>query len=638
VSSERNISKRGKGGEIADYRGRYLWLIVLFGLAFAILLARLWYLQIIRGDEYHRVSSENIIRDVEIPAPRGQILDRRGRVLAENRASFDIFIISHIFKQHDQEKTLERLKRYLNLSGDEVDKIRRKVERGTPEVLIRRDANRKNVAELESDRMRLPGVEVRANQHRNYPLNKVGAHTVGFLAEASSSELDELKKYGYGPGDYVGQMGIEKAFEEVLRGSPGIRRQVVDARGIPQGEAETRFLIGDYRQVEPIPGRDVTTSLDAELMLSIDEAMKQYPSGAAVALDPRDGSVLAMYSKPAFNPNSWTGRLSPLEKLRSDNDPFKPMLDKTVNAYFPGSIFKLAGSAAALEEGLFEPDDTVKCYGSYKFGGRRFRCWKWGGHGRMELAEALQHSCDVYYYRVADELGIDSIARYAYDFGFGEKTGFPLNHESAGRVPTKEWHRKNSPNGYQYGFALNTVLGQGDTLVTPLQAALSYAAVANGGKLYYPRVVDSIQDDEGETLFEFEPKVRKRVDVEDETLAQIREGLRMAVNEDGGTAYSVRLDDVEVSGKTGTAQVHNMGAVRIANRDKEFQLRDHAWFAAYAPTDNPEIVLVIFLEHAGHGGAEAAPVAMNVLREYFDRQDEAVASNFEKLPDGRKVE
>ncbi|MGM0554999.1 MAG: penicillin-binding protein 2 [Myxococcota bacterium] len=638
MSSEPNISKRGKSGAIADYQGRYLWLIVLFGLVFAVILARLWYLQIIRGEEYHRVSSDNIIRDVEIPAPRGRILDRNGRVLAENRASFDIYIIPHIFKQHDEEGTLRRLKRYLNLSDDEVDKLRRKAALNGPEVLVRRDANRKNVAELESDRMRLPGVEVRANQHRNYPLNKTGAHTIGFLAEASASELDELEKYGYGAGDYIGRMGIEKAFEEVLSGSPGIRRQVVDAQGIPQGEAETRFLIGDYRQVEPIPGRDVSTSLDAELMLSIDAAMRGYPSGGVVALDPRDGSILAMYSKPGFNPNSWTGRLSPLEKLRSDNDPFKPMLDKTVNAYFPGSVFKIAGSAAALEEGLFEPDDTVKCYGSYKFGGRRFRCWKWGGHGRLELAEALQHSCDVYYYRVADELGIDTVAKYAYDFGFGEKSGFPLNRERAGRVPTKEWHRKHSPNGYQYGFALNTILGQGDTLTTPLQVALAYGAIANGGKLYYPRVVDQIRNGDGEALFEFEPRVRKRVGISDETMAQMREGLRMAVNEDGGTAYSVRLDDIEVSGKTGTAQVHEMGAVRIANRDKEFQLRDHAWFTAYAPTENPEIVIAVFLEHAGHGGAEAAPVAMKVLQQYFDRRDEAMASNFEKLPDGRKVE
>ncbi|MFW6057952.1 MAG: penicillin-binding protein 2, partial [Persicimonas sp.] len=572
-----NIPKRSRGGGIEDYRSRYMWLIIGCLLVFMVILARLWFLQIVRGDDYYRASSENIIRDINLPAPRGRILDHRGDILAENRPSFDVFVVPHIFNKHDTDETLGLLKRYLHLSDRQLDRVRAGSKANRSEVLVRRDATRAQVASIESDKLRLPGVEVRPNSHRHYPLNQISAHTVGFLSEASEREVDQLAPYGYRAGDYIGRMGIEQEFEELLHGSPGIDRQVVDAHGIPQGEAQTRFLIGDYTKVEPVPGRDLRTTLDADLMQTIDRAMRDYPSGAVVALDPRDGSVRAMYSKPSINPNSWTGRLSSIEKMRTDNDPFKPMIDKSVNAYFPGSIYKTVASAAALEEGMMSRDSEVHCPGSYKFGGRRFRCWKWGGHGHVDVREALQGSCDVYYYKVAEELGIDTLAEYGYKLGFGQKTGMSINNESAGRVPTKEWHRKNSPEGFQYGFALNTVLGQGDTLVTPLQAAVSYGALANGGKLYYPRLVDEVVNAEGQPLFKFPAKVRRRLDISDETLGLIRQGLHDVVNKDGGTGYKSRLDEIEYAGKTGTAQVHAIGSVRVANRDKEFKLRDHAW-------------------------------------------------------------
>jgi penicillin-binding protein 2 len=635
MSGTSNIPKRRRGGGIEEYRGRYLWIVIAISVAFFSLIARLWYLQVIRGDEYYQVSSENIIRDIDLRAPRGRILDRNGRILAENRPSFDIYVLPHIFRNHDTAQALGLLQRYLHLSDQEVERIATRAKANTAQVLVRRDATRAEVAAIETDKTRLAGVEVRPNSHRHYPLNHVGAHAVGFLAEASKSELETLERFGYRAGDYIGRMGLEQAFEEILSGSPGIDRQVVDAHGIPQGEAQTRFLIGDYQRIKPVPGRDLVTTLDADLMETVDQAMRDFPSGAVVALDPRDGSVLALYSKPGINPNSWTGRLSSLEKMRTDNDPFKPMLDKTVNAYFPGSVYKIVASAAALEEGLMSRESEHSCYGSYKFGGRRFRCWKRGGHGSMDVVDALQHSCDVYYYHVADQLGIDTLAKYAYEFGFGEKTGLPINYETAGRVPTKEWHRKHSPNGYQYGFALNTVIGQGDTMVTPLQVAMAYGAVANGGTLYYPKIVDEIRSTSDETLFKFASNERRRLNVSAETFEIIKRGLYEVVQEDGGTAYSKRLDDIEVSGKTGTAQVHSIGAVRIANRDKEFQLRDHAWFASYAPSDNPELVVAVFLEHAGHGGSQAGPVAMKIIQEYFETKDDIA---LDPVADGRSAD
>jgi len=603
---------------------RFLSFVLAVAIAFSMLLGRLWYVQILHGDEYYRASTENIIRNIEVSPPRGRLLDRNSTVLAENRPSFDVVVHPHQFvepKDADTPRPLQLLQGYLNLSKEDVERLAKSISQKQGEVLIARDVTRAQVALVETDRLRLPGVEVRANSHRQYPLEQVTAHVVGFMGEIRANELKDSEQFGYRSGDYVGRMGIERAYESILRGAPGIERQVVDARGIPQGEAETRFLIGDYQKVEPIAGRDLVTTIDARLHLIIDEAMRNYPAGGVVALDPRDGSLLAMYSKPSFNPNSWSGRLSSQEKLRSDNDPYKPMFDKTVSAYFPGSTFKIVGALATFEEGVMGADDEFKCPGYYRFGGRNFRCWKHGGHGDMTVSQALQHSCDVYFYHVAETIGIDKIAEYGYGFGFGELTGYPINDESPGRMPTKEWHRKRSPDGFKYGFALNTILGQGDTLATPLQVALAYGAVANGGDVYYPRVIDRVQTAAGDPLFVFDPKVRKTVKMDPVALEEIRKGLWLAVNGDGGTAYAHRPENIEVSGKTGTAQVHKIGRIRVANRDKELRFRDHAWFAGYAPSDEPTLVLVVFLQHGGHGGSDAAPVAMDIITRYFAGED-----------------
>ncbi|MFU8802924.1 MAG: penicillin-binding protein 2 [Bradymonadaceae bacterium] len=615
-----SIPKRGRRGELSRYDGRYKWLILICIFAFTILAGRLWQLQIVHGETYYRASTENIIREVEIKGERGRIFDRNGHILADNRPSFDVYMAPHIFGRHFNDETVELLKEYLNLSADEIIRIERQAKTNLGEVVIRRDISRAQVGRIEEDKLRLPGIDVRVNAHRFYPLQSVSAHAIGYVAEVGSEELRSLSQFGYRQGDYVGRMGLERSFEEVLHGSPGVERRVVDARGNPQGEAQTRFLIGEYQQVRAIPGRDIVSTLDADLALIIDEAARNYAAGAIVALDPRDGSVLALYSKPAFNPNAWSGRLSSAEKMRSDNDPFRPMVDKTVSGYFPGSVYKIVGTLAALAEGAVSPTDTVNCPGFYTFGGRRFRCWRRGGHGRVNAYEAMQVSCDVYYYKVAETLGMDRLAEYAYGFGFGERAGLPINNEYAGRIPTREWHRKNSSEGYQRGFDLNTILGQGDTLTSPLQLALAYAAIANGGDIYYPRLVKEMQNARGDTLFEFEPRVRKRLEMAPEHLEVLRKSLWMVVQKEGGTGYRSRIPHIEVAGKTGTAQVARIGAVRLAQQDMALMRRDHAWFAAYAPYDNPEIVIVVFLEHGGHGGAEAAPVAMRIIEEYFDEE------------------
>lgn len=601
------------------YHTRFKWLILFGVLAFCTIVGRLWYLQVIHGERFHQMSTSNIVRAEDTKPSRGRIFDAHGVVLADNRPSFDVYIIPKIFRENQKSNTMLRLKSYLNLTDAKIRRLERRVHYKLPEIMVKRDVSRAQVALLEANKMLLPGVEVRANAHRFYPLHEVGAHTIGFLGEVSERESNELKPFGYQPGDYIGRMGLERSFESILRGSPGMDRYVVDYKNNPQGEAANEFLIGAYRHIQTVSGRDIEVTLDTELMLMIHEAMRKQESGAVVALDPRDGSIKALYSKPGFDPNSWSGRLSAKEKQRSDNDIYKPMLDKTVNAYFPGSVYKVIGSLAALEEKNMSIDDEVKCSGRIRFGGHPFRCWKRAGHGHVDLAEALAESCDVYYYKVAETLGNDKVAEYAYQFGFGDASGLPINNESAGRVPTKEWYRKNHPDGYLYGFALGNIIGQGDTLATPLQVALAYAVIANGGTLYYPKLIKAVKSRDGEQLFDFPTRVRKKVDFQAEHLETIRRGLWAAVNTENGTAYKSRLKDVEVSGKTGTAQVHTIGKVRIANKDKEIRFRDHAWFASYAPSKNPELVIVVFIQHGGHGGSVAAPVAMDIYRRYFNR-------------------
>src|SRR5690554_2606045 len=328
-----DLPTRGRHGELAEYGTRYGWALAVVLVAFGMIALRLWQIQVIEGERYYRAATENIIRQVEVSAPRGRILDRYGVALAENRPSFDVYMVPHIFRRHADDSSYELLKRYMNLSEEELARVRAMVTSNRGEQLIRRDVPRLEVARLEEDRLRLPGIEVRATAHRHYPLHHVGGHSVGFVAEVGRSELRGLRPYGYRPGDRVGRMGLERAFEEVLHGSPGLDRVVVDARGNRQGESQTRFLIAEYQRIEPVAGRDVVSTLDADLMVIIDEAMQKYAAGAVVAVDPRDGSVRALYSKPHFNPNARSGRLSAMEKMRSDNDPFKPMLDKSVSAY-----------------------------------------------------------------------------------------------------------------------------------------------------------------------------------------------------------------------------------------------------------------------------------------------------------------
>ncbi|TVR04649.1 MAG: penicillin-binding protein 2 [Deltaproteobacteria bacterium] len=616
--------------DIAEFDGRIRALVLLFFLVLGALGLRLWQLQIVEGEHYARLADSNFVRTMELAPERGTIRDARGRVVAENRPAWDVHLTPQIFRRAEED-ALPLLARILNLGPEEVERLQaRMAAAGRADILVRRDIHRDQLAELETLRLDLPGVYVRVQPRRYYPFHGTAAHVLGYMNEIQRGELDRLATAGYRRGDFIGRTGIERAWESVLRGHPGLQRDVVDVHGNSQPESFARQLLGERRHVPPIPGRDLELTIDMALQEIVEEAASGVVSAGIAVLDPRDGAVLAVYSQPGFNPNAWSGRLSVEEKRRSDNNPFHPMLDKAVQSWFPGSTYKVVAAIAAIEEGVVTEHDEVHCPGYLEYGNRIFRCWKRSGHGNVNLRRALSESCNVYFYQVGLRMGIDRMAAYAAELGFGERPGLGFNGESPGLVPTRAWHEENSPGGFQYGFILNTSVGQGDTRVSPMQLALAYAALANGGQLWYPRIVDRIVTGDGDVIFEYPARLRRQLPFDPGTLRAVNEGLHDVLHDSEGTAHDYRLRWTLAAGKTGTTQVRALHTARRDGDEVYFRDRDHAWYVAYAPYEDPQIVVAVFIEHGGQGSRAAAPVAMRIIDRYFrevrglEREIEAV--------------
>ncbi len=609
-----------------DYTSSFHWLGIMFAIAFGLILSRFWYLQIFQNEHYAQLAFNNFIKRRVIPAERGQIFDVKRRPVAVNRPSYDVILTPAFFTDskeapEDREARLRKLATFLALSEDETTKLIHRVDKVKPAdrfapLAVKSGITRDQLALVETNALELHGVEIVANSQRYYPYNELAAHLIGYVNQINDEELKDLKMYGYRLGDVTGRMGIERSYEPMLRGANGLSASVVNAKGMPQTDAESVALMNNWQDVAPISGKNIVLTIDMDLQRILKNALRNYESGSIVAVDPNNGHILAMASTPTFNPNSWSGRLSRDEHILSNNNPYKPMLDKSLLSFFPGSIYKVVTAAAALEEGLMLPQDSLNCPGYYEYGKqrRRFHCWKHAGHGAVTVTEAIASSCDVYFYKVGEKLGIDTLADYAKSFGFGEKTGIGINNESSGVVPTREWHNKRSKEGFQGGFTLSTSIGQGDVKVTPLQIAMAYAAIANGGTLYYPQIIDHIETADGTTMYTYPPRVHNALPFKPDTLKVIKSGLDMVVNSEIGTGYAYRLPNLSVAGKTGSAQVISK---RVSANAVEYKYRDHAWFAGFAPIDNPKIAIAVFLEHGGSGSANAGPVIMEALDGYF---------------------
>jgi penicillin-binding protein 2 len=518
-----------------------------------------------------------------------------------------------------------RLRAVLGMNGDEAidawDKIRSGPpgKDGTPApsqrpLLVAEDISREAMSAIETG-VDLPGVKIISVPRRSYPMGQVAAHLLGYMNEISGEELRAKKDEGYRPGDLIGRTGVERQWDGYLRGHAGFQKTVVDRRGLPK--TDIRDVVEGPAVQPAVPGNNVVLTIDADLQKVTERAMRGVSAAGAVVMDVETGRILAMASKPGFDPNEMSGHLTPEAEQRLLADRYHPLHDKTVGeTYYPGSTFKAVSALSALEDRLITPEEKTKCRGSFELARHTFRCTK--VHGIVNLHDAIVQSCNVYFYELGARPGaMDRLAKYGADLGLGAPTGLGLNGEEGGFLPTEEWYREQKrknpkAEGFQIGQAVNAVIGQGSTRVTLLQMATMYAAIANGGKLWLPQIVQRVEAPDGQVLEEFAPRVRREIAVAPESLSIVKQGLVGVVNESKGTAFKARSHDIEVAGKTGTAQV------RSGRTEGGYESATHAWFVGFAPAGRPKIAFAVLVEHGGHGGDVSAPIAVEIVNNYFE--------------------
>ena len=612
---------------VSEFRERIRVMSFVVLVAIAALCGRLFYLQAYKASYYGQMAEENILRRVYLPSTRGVIHDTRGRVIAANRPSYNVYVVPYAFLRHFDE-TFPRFAEYLGLGRDERDRLEARLreaadgERRFQQIAVRDDIDRETLAVLETHRDELPGVTVIAVPVRTYPFGELAAHAVGFLNEVSGQDIEDHRGEDYRAGDRIGRSGLERAWESLLRGRRGWVRVDRDYRGIILSSRDEIAHFGPDRRLEPVPGRDMVLTLDMELMRAIDRAFRQrqFRAGAAAVVDVHTGRVLALYSRPSIDPNQMALGLSPQLAREIDENPDRPRIDRSIyETYYPGSTVKPFTALAGLRSGLWDARHIETCTGTIMVGGRHWHCAHGHVHGVVDLHLAIVQSCNIYFCQLARAITLDMIAREATEFGLGHRTGIGINAESAGLVPTREWYQHEFGR-FRTGFTMNSAIGQGATRLTVLQLALGYAALANGGDVYVPQIVERIESPDGAVLQEFPPAVRHHIDLNPVDLERVRAGLRGVVAEPHGTAHRAAfIPEVEIAGKTGTAQVSRVARQGEDARRAWYMGRDHAWFAAFAPYQNPEVAIVVLVEHGGSGGDEAAPVAAQVLRDYFTR-------------------
>jgi len=597
--------------------------------AFGVFGVRLFQLQILEGADLRNRSLRNSVRTVRLEAPRGEVVDREGRVLATTRPAFRVQMMpNELLSAETVEPAMvyAALGQLLERPPAELASLvgRPSGRRRFQPVVLDPDLGREALASVEAHRYALPGVLTDIRPRRDYVGHELAAHLLGSIGEIEPSQLEEERFAGYRPGEIVGRVGLEAQLETHLRGRAGGRNVVVDVSG-----REVEVL----DEVEPVPGGRAVLTLDLDLQRVAEEAFRsedpEQPDhmGALVALDPRNGDVLALVSRPGYDPNVFAGGVDTATWAQLTRDPWEPLLNRAISgAYPPGSTYKAFVAAAGLTDGHVDSDTVVFCPGYYRLGTRVYRCWKRAGHGPVSLREALRDSCDVYFYELGIKLGIERLAHFARAFGLGSTTGIRMQGEKAGLVPTPEWKQRVKKEPWIQGETVSVSIGQGANLVTPLQLAVAYAAIANGGELLQPRLVLRRETWDGRVLEETPVVKRGRVDVSPEVLREVVEGLTAVVMDRKGTGGRARVPGVSVAGKTGTTQVVSLRVLRDYENDEDIPVRyrDHALFAAFAPVEAPEIAVAVVLAHAGGGGGRmAAPIAQRVLARYFEKRQQA---------------
>jgi penicillin-binding protein 2 len=573
-----------------------------------VLLLGFWKLQVIDADKYSSLAERNRVRAIPVIAPRGRMLDRDGRVLVDNRPAFSVLLL-----RDDPalvEKYLPAIADGLGVSlADLRDQLSntRNLPKFQP-IIIKPDASPADIAYIESHRSDIPILEMIPVSRRRYLPGGFLAHAAGYVGEVSEQQI-EASNGKLRPGDFAGKTGLERQYNDLLQGTDGQRRVIVNSIGKEVGHLTTQ---------EAIPGKQITLTVDYDLQQTAEQSLGARP-GAVVALDPRNGEVLAMASHPALNPNDFAVRISGEDWKKLNDDPEHPLLNRAIQAQLaPGSVFKIVTATAMLEDKVPPENFTTFCPGYATFYGRQFKCWVYGksSHGVVSLHKAILESCDIFFYNVGMRLGIDRLSYYGSKFGLGHKTGIDLPEELPGLMPSAEWVERVFHRKWYAGETISVSTGQGAVITTPLQLARMIGGIAMGGVFKQPHMLKDAPNIGEERFTLSEPTVEK-----------ITDGMYGVVNEEGGTARNVRLPGIEVSGKSGTAQV-----IGYATRDrfgKQKKFEDNAWFVGYAPRRNPEIVVAVLVQESGkHGGEAAGPVVKDVIKAYYDKKNRKMQGQF----------
>jgi len=582
--------------------GRVRFAVILILVACAFIIARLYYLQVLKGSKYVELSTSNRIRVTTIAAPRGIIFSRHKDLLVTNNPSFDLNLIPQ--DTPDPNSVLQKIADLLNLPKKQLQK-KVAAARGRPPfepVTLKKELPWEEMSRVLTHKMDLPGITIEVIPKRQYYADNFAPHVFGFLGEIDRNEMEKYPRDSYRQGDLIGKFGLEKWGEQYLRGEKGGLQTEVDAFGNRQ-----KILA----EIEPSGGCNLVVTLDVGLQ-KVAEAQLVDKVGAVVAMEPT-GEVLALASSPGFDASLFSRGIDYAEWNKLTSNPLKPLMNRAIQTQQPpGSVFKIITAIAALEEHVIDPTEQIFCPGYYTMGNTTFRCWKKGGHGSVAMHDAIVRSCDTYFYTVGQRLGVDRIHKYATLFGLGDKTGIELDNEKSGLIPSEAWKKKKYGVAWQKGETCSIAIGQGYVQTTPLQIATFFCAVANGAFLPRPRLVEEIRCDADNSNTPRTSEKIRDLPVSPKTLAFIREALMGVVHDPTGTATKVKIEGITIGGKTGTAQVVSR---RLASggEDSPWKYRDHAWFVCMAPVEKPEIVVAVFLEHGGHGGSAAGPIAREIV-------------------------
>lgn len=622
--------------ESKEYWGRYKYFYFFISMTFVTFAIRLWYLQIISGNELRDFSEKNRIKQMKIPAPRGLILDRQGKVLVQNLPGFEVVLSPQYISN------LEELAGHVGpIVGLEPEKIITRVQRSRrvngPFAMIKLKENlsREEVFRLKRIHLETPGLEIRETILRHYPLEKNGAQLFGYVSEISKKQLPLLNDLYKGilkfeQGDIIGKSGIEENLEKDIRGTDGVSFIQVDAHGRETSLKNPNILGEKISDQDATHGNNAVLTIDRDVQEAAYKSFKKLDRIGALVAMKSDGQVLAWLSEPAFDPNEFAATISPQTWNQLINDPFKPMRNKVIQDHHsPGSTFKPFVALAALEEKKITETQIIYAPGVFYFGKRPYHDHQKGGHGYINIYDALERSSNVFFYQLGIKLGIDKMYDYISLLGIGQKTGIELAREVPGNMPNAAWKKQYRGEEWQEGENLSTAIGQGFVNTTLMQMTLAYNTIGLKGKVYKPYVIQKIVDQEGKVLKENFPQMVRDlqqvqpngVKISEHTFDIVREGMRRVANGDRGTARFWKIPGVQMAGKTGTAQVMGFSADQIyANcMSRPIHMRHHGWFLAFAPADNPEITVGVLAEHSCHGNTGAAPIVRDVIQAYFEK-------------------